>query len=263
MTGLVHDVVICLAFMVATVVVSLASYWAMRQVVVRFFEDRREELLGSVAFRVGSLYALILALVFAQAMQINRDIRAGLVAEAAAITDLFYDFGLYDDDDGPEMRVLLAQYARAVVDDDWPSLAQTRRNANESFRKWEVVNQHVLDLVPQSPREEVVRGHMLDRLHRIAELTQARIDAATQSISPLFWLAAVAGLVFISAPYGAVAPRPVDLTLIVIVSAFIGLILFVIFSLSDPFSRTGALAPTPYLNLLDSEIGAWVDGPPE
>ncbi len=206
---------------------------------------------------------MIIALVFAQEIQNNREIRGQLVAEATAISDLFYDLGRYGGSETQKMRVTVARYARQVVEGDWPALRKHRRNAEGSYVHWEAIYQHVLDLVPQNPRHEALRAHMLDRIHRIIDVRQARKNAATQSISVLFWLAAASGLFFVWVPFCVYPPRPLNLLLIVTFAAYAGLVLFIIYAFSDPFSPPGALLPTSYQSLLDGEIGQWVDGQPK
>ncbi len=101
-----------LFFVGLAVAVALASYGLMRYAAVHLIEDKTQDLAGSVTFRVAALHALILALVFAQEIENNSEIRAGLVVEATAVNDIFFDIGRYSDTDAKEMRLVVAQYAK-------------------------------------------------------------------------------------------------------------------------------------------------------
>ena len=263
MTDLVSHLASGFAFIALAVAVALGSYGLMRFAAVHLIEDKTQDLAGSVTFRVAALHSMILALVFAQEVQNTRDIRAGLVVEATAVTDLFYDIDRYGAPDGREMRLVVAQYAHSVVTEDWPSLDATGRLSASSYIHWEAIYQSVLNLVPENPRQEALRSHMLDRVHVIAEQRQARVNAANNAMAFLFWLATAGGVIFISVPYFVYPPRPLNITLIIIFASYTGLILFTIYALSDPFSYPAAIRATPFLNLMDGEIGQWITGVPD
>ncbi len=255
-------------FLVLSVIVALGSYGAMRLATVHLIEDKTQDLAGSVTFRVAALHSLILALVFAQEVQNNRDIRAGLVVEATAVTDLFYDIARYDGPDTEEMRLVVAQYVHSVLTEDWPSLDETGLLSESGYIHWEAIYQYVLDLVPENPRQRALRDHMLSRVHVIAEQRQARVNAATNTMAMtnamagLFWIAAAGGVIFVCVPYFVFPPRPLNLMLIVIFAAYTGLILFTIYALADPFSDPAAISATPFTKLMDGEIGRWLTGVP-
>ena len=250
-------IVVPLAIVLASIMGALASYGAMRLVARGFDanEHRTADLASSVIFRVASLHALILGLVFAQETALYRDLTADLVREATAVADVYFDLGRYGIDDLEKTQRTVADYAEAVVERDWPSLHIEGRLARESYLLWEAVYQRVLDLDPQSARQEELRRHMLEGIHGIAELRQRRTNAANSVIPTMFWIAAIGGLVFVSMPYFIYAPSAVNLALLVLFASFTGLVLATIYAFSDPFSPPGRLGPDPFEALLAGEIG--------
>ncbi len=146
--------------------------------------------------------------------------------------------------------------------EDWPALRETGNLSNSSYIHWEAIYQHVLNLTPENPRENALRDHMLDRVHVIAAQRQSRINAAENTTASLFWLAAAGGVVFICVPYFVFPPRPLNMTLIVIFAGYTGLILYIIFALSDPFSPPAAITPAPFSKMMEGEIGRWIAGIP-
>ncbi len=181
----------------------------------------------------------------------------GLVREATVVADIFYDLGRYGTPAARDQRADLAAYARAVVSADWPSLQAEGRNASASYLLWEDSYQFVLDLDPSDARQEALRAHMLSGIHAIAELRQARVNSAGIAIPLLFWIAAIGGLVFVCVPYFVFAPTRLHLTLIAMFAGYTGLVIAAIYGFSNPFSPPAALEPTPFLRLLDGEMGAW------
>lgn len=246
-----------LAFILGTVALALATYGLSRLAASHLIDERTEGLGGSITFRIASLHALVISLVFAQETQSFRDVQAGLVREATLVTDIFYDLDRYGTPEAAAQRGTVAAYARAVVEEDWPRLQEEGALAERSYALWEEIYEFVLDLEAGSPREAALRAHMLDGVHQIAELRQARVNMADIAIPLLFWIAAVGGLIFVCVPYFIFPPTPLNLVLIAMFASYTGLIIGTIYGFSNPFSPPAALTPEPFVKLLAGEMGAW------
>jgi len=110
--------------------------------------------------------------------------------------------------------------------------------------------------VPSTERQKSLRDHMLDRIHAIAETRVQRGTHATGAVSPLFWFAAMVGVVFIALAYYSYPPKPHNLLLIGMFGAYTGVILYFIYAFSNPFREPGALDPVVFENLLQQLQGA-------
>jgi len=227
------------------------AIWGGRQT------EETTALAGSVMTRVATLHGLILALVFAQELDDYSDIRDDLVAEATAIADIFNDIRRYDTPQMEEVQTTLATYMRHVIANEWETLSETGKLTGEGWALRERIHQTVLDLVPDTPRREDLRAHMVAKSELIAELRQKRENNAVRSLSGLFWFAAIVGLVWVAVPYFTYAPTPLHLSLLSLYGAYTGVILYVIFAFSDPFSQPGALPPTAFTQLLAGEMGKY------
>ncbi|MBS0122926.1 DUF4239 domain-containing protein [Thetidibacter halocola] len=244
------------AFILGTAALALAVYFLTRRIVGQEFGDQTETLAGSVIFRVSALHGLILALVFAQELLDYNKLQGNLVLEATAVADIYNDIRRYDPDQAPAIQAALSAYVREVIDEEWRALSEVRRLESEGWRLREVVYLGVLDLVPQTPRQEALRHHMLDKAQRIAEFRQDRENTALHRISPLFWTAALAGIVLVTVPYFIFAPSRLHVALLSVYGGFTGLIMYVIFAFSDPFGGPGALQPVAFERLAEQGIGA-------
>ncbi|MCU9849904.1 DUF4239 domain-containing protein [Defluviimonas sp. WL0024] len=242
-------------FVFGTIAVALLAYSAMRAIVGGDYGSETQDLAGSVIFRVSALHGLILALIFAQEIQNYNLVRNDLVDEATAIADIYNDIHRYGAESEGEVHAALSAYVRVVVDEEWPLLAESDRLAPEGWRLREIVYQAVLDLVPSTPREEALRHHMIDRAQAIATLRQERENSALNSPNGLFWFAALSGVVLVTLPYFIFSPTRLHLMLLSVYGGFSGIVMFIIYAISDPFSAPGALAPVAFERLLETEIG--------
>ncbi|MDW4549057.1 hypothetical protein R5H32_06815 [Defluviimonas sp. D31] len=242
-------------FVFGTIAAALLVYSAMRLSFGADYASETQDLAGSVIFRVSALHGLILALVFAQEIQNYNLVRDDLVDEATAIADIYNDIRRYGAESEAEVQAALSKYVRVVVEEEWPLLAEADRLSAEGWRLREVVYQAALDLVPTNLREESLRYRMIDRAQVIAELRQERENSALDSPNSLFWVAALSGVLLVTLPYFIFAPTRLHLMLLSVYGGFSGIVMFIIFAFSDPFSAPGALPPVAFERLLETEIG--------
>ena len=224
----------------------------MRLAASRADKDEANDLAGSVIFRVAALHGLILALVFAQELFSYQEVRGALVREATAVADIYYDFERYDPKTAQFMQTAIVEYAQTVVDEEWQLLAEERRLSSAAWAKREFIYLTALNLNPKTPREVALRDHMLRKIQQVAEMRQARENSALNPINMLFWVPAIVGLFLVAMPYFVFSPTLLNMTLLSVYGGFSGLVLFVIFAFSDPFSPPGKLEPVAFERLLEN-----------
>ncbi len=169
--------------------------------------------------------------------------------EASAIADVFNDAGRYDALALTNVRKDMIDYLGFVVDDEWSALGRGESLDAQAWSAWEAAYSNVLDLTPQNPRQASLRDHMLTQLHAIASARDLRELNGTGSLIGLFWFAALTGVVLIAVGYYSYRPERHNLVLMSLFSAYTGVILFLIYSFSNPYSAPGVLRPDPLIEL--------------
>lgn len=230
-------------FVLGIVALAWTSYFGMRFVAGRLIGEETRDLASSVIFRVSALHGLILALVFSQEMADYQSLRDGIGEEAIAISDIYYDIDRYGGSAVPVVQTALAQYVALASREEWAALSETRTLLSDAWIKREIVYEAILDLDPQSPREEALRNHMLRQIQHIAELRQSRESTAATGIDGMFWFAALAGVVLVAIPYFTYPPTLLNLVLLSVFGAFTGLILLFIYAFNNPFTAPASLEP--------------------
>lgn len=248
-------ILLCMVFVIGTILIALAVYFSMRWVVADNFETETETLAGSVIFRVSALHGLILALVFAQELVDYNQLQSNIVREATAIADIYNDIRRYETEVDQTVQSALSDYVRVVIDEEWDALAQEQKLSARGWELREIVYETLLDLTPATPRQTALRSHMIAKIQLIAELRQERENNSLHSVSPLFWVAAICGIILVTVPYFIFSPSRLNLALLSVYGGFSGFVMFVIFAFSDPFNEPGALHPSAFERLLATEIG--------
>ena len=243
------------AIVLGTAALVLVSYGAGRWLLGPEDGTDRKELAGSVLFRIAALHGLILSLVFAQQMGDYRELARNVAEEASAVADIYFDAARYGEGVRAALQPELSAYAAAVIEDEWVRLGETGRMSDEAWARWGAAYEAVLDLVPQTPRQEALRANMLARIHLVAEHRDARADHSLAPIGAMFWAAAIAGVVATALAYHVYAPTWRNLALMALFASFTGLVLFFIHAFSNPYAAPGALAPEAYERLVVRELG--------
>ncbi len=92
---------------------------------------------------------------------------------------------------------------------------------------------------------------MLAKVHVIAESRDLREHHAKTTLSLVFWIAALVGVLLVSVGYYSFPPNRDNLILISMFAAYTGFLLFTIFAMSNPYGAPAALDPVLFAELLD------------
>ena len=243
-------------FILLIVAISLISFYAMRWAFGDSKDQETRDLAGSVLFRIASLHGLVLALVFAQELENVRAVDLTTAHEASMLGDVFYDLERYDADLTTPIRISLARYARAVVEEEWQMLADSRQLSPAAWAEWEAAYEALLSLSPETDRQERLLNIMLDDIRGLSELREERENAALAQTSTLFIVAALAGILMISAAYFTWAPTRINLALIGGFSAYTGLIIYFVVAFSNPYLAPGNSEPNGFERFLNEDVRA-------
>lgn len=222
---------------------ALLPYALARKVLLPRTDDQTKDLAGSVIFRISALHSLILALVFAQELLNFNEARSTMTREAALVGDVYYDLKRYDEVSTKSAQADLVEYTDIVLNREWTSLGADARLDEQAWEKWKAAYTTILDLTPETPRQEALKGIILDRVRELSDLRIDRESAALSGVDGLFLFAAVAGIVIISIGYFPFPPTSVNLVLLTIFGVYTGLVIYFIIAFANPFSGAGYVEP--------------------
>ena len=256
MEDFVVSLLIGVLFGIGAVALVMGVYFAARRL-LSLGEDthRTHDAASSVAFRIAALYGLMLALVYAQELDDYKGISTNLAEEAVAVADVYNDIARYGGTAVAEVQAGLARYLSAVVDGEWDRLGRHFGLSADAWREWDAVYVRLLDLTPQTDRERYLANRMRDRSTAIARFRQIRETTAVGAFSGLFWGPAAMGLALLTIPFYVFPPTWNNLALLSVFGLYSGVVLFFIYMFANPFEPPGKLPPTPFIQLLEGDIG--------
>jgi ABC-type multidrug transport system fused ATPase/permease subunit len=213
-----------------TAATGFVVYLVFYKLISKYKREDMKEPTNNLFRVVGMLVSLMLALAFSDVIVELRTIRNAVQRETVAISDIFEVLKLFDIERTREIRTNLVDYSQAVIDDDWPALADDRLS---------------------KPAQEKMLSHMMADIDAISDYRVVRLNSALAQ-PPVYLFAIIFGFLVTMACFGAYRPQGPLVVLIFLYTVLVGLVLYLVLALSDPFQGDIGIAPTAFEHLVET-----------
>jgi hypothetical protein len=235
---------LCVIMLLFSMILSVAGLLITRAFISHQKLKVHNDVAGPIFSTLGVIYAVILAFVVVITWE-NYD-RAGLNVsqEANCLVDLYLDAGSFSEPSKNELRTLLQEYDSALVNDEWPLLAQGKFSLKVDGivqKIWKSYGSYT----PKSMTDEVFFKESVHKLNSLGEMRRMRLLDSRNGLPSLLWSVLIIGgviTVMFVFFFGTENFRA-QLVMTVLLAALIALILFTILALDFPF--TGAMSIKP------------------
>jgi hypothetical protein len=245
----------CGAAMIFAAVVGLVVYFVSYKLISKYQKDDLKDPTRSLFHVVGLLVSLMLSLAFSEVVNEVRVIRTAIEREAVAISDTFTNLELFDIERTRGIRTMLVEYTQAVIDDDWPALANDKLGQRAGALRKQLT-EALMSLEPASSNQEKLWPFIAADIDALSDHRFIRLDTALAKPS-VYVNVIILGFLVTMACFGAYRPQGPLVALVSIYTVFVGLVLFLIVKLSDPFQGAISVPPTAFeylVETLQSEI---------
>jgi len=191
----------------------------------------------------GLFYAVLLGLLTIETFQYTKDVLGTIDREASNLSTLYTAADGYQDPLRAQLKGELRDYARYVIDKDWP--AHRRGVVLEGGQhRIEAIRRTVLSFEPTTKTQDVLQGEMQRYLDAMAVAREQRLAAVSSSIPGLLWYLVLIGAFLTVAFVWMLHMNFVSQFLLGGITAlFLGFMIFLIYSLDRPLQ--GAISVTP------------------
>jgi len=195
----------CGVAMIFTAVVGLVVYFVSYKLISKYQSDELKDPTSSLFRVVGLLVSLMLSLAFSEVIDEVRVIRNAVEREAVAISDIFKNLILFDNERTQGIRTVLIEYTQAVIDDDWPALANDKlgQRAENSRRQ---LTEALMNLEPATSIQEKLWSFIMADIDALSDHRFIRLDAALAK-PPVYIFVIIFGFLVTMACFGAYRPR--------------------------------------------------------
>ena len=189
-------------------------------------------------------YTLILSLTAVGAWSEYQAASEKVSREVATIEVLQRGALLYPEPMRSEVDRVIREYARLVAEKEWPEQREGHHPSAAKFKFGELVKL-LGDFEPQNLADQMYHAETLRQLTVASEARRSRIRATGSSLPWVVWVVLLVGAALAltgATLFVAVDDRALHLVLVALMSAFVGLVVFVTVALDHPFQ--GEVTPS-------------------
>lgn len=206
------------------------------------------DLVSYVLSSFGLFYGIMLGLVTVETDQNFSQIEKQVVMEATTLGTLYQDVSGYPEPAGGEMKALLQEYGRYVIEEEWP--AQQNGIVPDGGRgRILALHRKLIDFQPQTAAQEILHAEAYRKFNEFFELRRLRLHSVTSGLAPVLWTVVIIGafLSILLMWLLSVERLSIHLVLAGIVSLFIGLVIFLIAAMDYPFRGEYSVSPEAFV----------------
>ena len=236
--------------MLFSTVCGLVVYLVSYKLIPKYSSDELKDPTSNLFRLVGLLVGLMLSLAFAEVVVELRAIENSIKREAVAVSDVYKDLQLYDVEETQEIRSLLISYTQSVIENDWPSLANDILSQRTTDLHKQI-QEGVMGLEPIKETQKHLWSRIIADLDTVSDYRLYRLDSALAE-PPVYIYVVFFGFLVTMACFGAYRPQISLVVLVSLYTVFVGLVLYLILALSDPFQGATSVSPSTFEYLLET-----------
>jgi len=237
------------------VLLAVAGLLLMRRRTSHSVLKESNDLADSVYSMIGVLYAVLLAFVVVVVWEQFRSAEEHTLMEASAIVDLIRDARAFPPEVRDKLQKSLVDYAADVANNEWPAMKKGVPVAQES-EAFERIWSRYLEFSPQTNEQIAFYTESISRLNDLATKRKLRILSSQSELPPELWILLIGGSfisVFFTYLLGTENHR-VHVAVVALLSALLGFVLFLIFSLEHPYSGSLSVKPEAFHHILTMKL---------
>jgi hypothetical protein len=191
------------------------------------------------------IYSILLALILFSAWGGFKDADSDVQKEANCLIELYRSTEAFLPEIKQEVRGLLEEYTKSVINDEWKTLTKSELNlrTTEIAKKlWQIFSSYS----PKTETEQIFLQESIHKLYELREYRAERLDNSKTGIHPLLWLVLIVGEM---ATVASIAFFTEDLrakvTMAFLFAVLVGLIFFTIMLFDFPFTGEFTVSSEP------------------
>ncbi len=215
-------------------------------------DERTNDMVGFALSSFSVLYGLLVGLIAVAAYQNFSTVSDIATKEASSLAAMYRDLRGYPQPIRGRLQEDLREYTRYVIDKAWP---EQRRGIvpTEGSHRIEQFMDDLLTFKPSEKSEEIIHAEALRQLDNYIELRRARLANVTTGIPAVLWWVVFIGAL-ISVVLIAMLAMEVHVHLILggALSLFLGLVIFLIAAMDNPFRGQVSVGPEAFQTVYDT-----------
>jgi len=197
-------------------------------------------------------YGLAVALIAVSVWQTYSDVSKTVSTEATTLAALYRDVSGYPELVRPRLQSELRDYVQYVIQEAWP-LQQRGKVPGDGVERMNRFQAILIGFEPATEGQKLLHGETLRAYNQMIQARRLRLDAVNTGLPMVMWAVIVVGAIIgLSASFFfKVEDARLQGIQVLLLAAFVGLVIFMIFALDRPFRGDLGLKPDPYQLIYD------------
>lgn len=238
----------CLIFMTTIVVVGLVTYVASHKTLFKDKQDALGDATRTIFLGVNLLVGLFLSLTLNDLVASVGEVKDIAEREAVAISDVYNGLRHFHPDQAGDIQQKLIEYTSVLIEDEWPTLAEDRLSDRAEVLLREI-GSSVLLLESDDRIENSSWKRISADIDLMSDYRLARLQGAL-TMPPFFLLVVIFGIIVVMVCLGVYPPSHSLVVLVSIYLSFVGLVVYLILALSNPFQGMLGVDTVPLEHVL-------------
>ena len=208
-------------------------------------QPRNNDMVGLILSSFSVFYGLLIGLIAVAAYQNLSTVSDRVDKEASTIAALYRDVGTYPPPVRDTLKAQLREYTRYAIEESWPleSRGIIPRGGSDRIAALFVT---LSQFEPQTKGQEFMHGEALRKLNDLVEIRRGRLANVRIGIPALmWWVVAIGAMLLIGMIWTLNMDIHVHLLLGSALSVYVGLIIFMIAAMDNPFRGDLGVKPDP------------------
>ncbi|MDT3687631.1 MAG: DUF4239 domain-containing protein [Pseudorhodoplanes sp.] len=244
---------VCAAFVLPTLVGS----WLLQPSVARIFRGENDinTVLGFLLNAFALYFGVLLALLSIAVFENHSKAQDAVDREAAGLIKLYRDVRQYPEPAAKEMAGILHRYTDEVINRGW-ALQATGEFSRAEIALVTELHAALARFQPGGASESLLHAQTLSALDEFVEARRLRISAGGSSIPRIMWVIVLCGAVLNAVVIWMFDMRRTTHAIIGgTLSLFIGLVIYMIASLDEPFRGPHGIKPDAIIEVHQAVLG--------
>jgi hypothetical protein len=222
----------------------LTRSWVQR---IHRIDHSHNDIVGYFLAALTVFYGITLGLVAIGTWDSFSAVSDKVDSEAAVIASLYRDVGSYPESERTELRQDLSDYLDSVITVSWPQ-QQKGIVPTQSGRYIEAFQNHLMELQPATLNQQILQSEVFKQLNVLVEMRRARLNAVNRGIPmPIWALVVIGGLLCVTTTwFFHTASYPMHFWMTVQICALLGLLIFMVGTLDNPFRGRVSVGSEPF-----------------
>lgn len=209
-------------------------------------DHSHNDIVGFYLAAVTVLYGVTVGLLAVATWTAYSDVQAKVDHEAVALGGLYRDISAYPEPDRAIMQEDLRKYTRQVIDVGWPMQRRgiVPNNASGILNDFRA---HFMSFEPTTESQKILAAEAYKAFNDLVESRRARLDTVTTEMPGPLWTLVILGAVLCIAVtwFFHTASFSIHIWMTTLLSVLLGLIIFLIAVLDNPYRGSVSVTPEP------------------